>query len=241
MASYDRGLDLAILDLETAPADPTVVPFRDSAEVDSGEQVVAIGHPEQGGLWTLTQGVVSTVISNLGGVKGKNVFQTDASINRGNSGGPLLSRRGGLIGVNTSMARKAADGLTITSVNFAVKSEVVKGWLARSGEQVDFVQVSASPSAPPKAEEAKTPEPSIAQAQAPVAKETPKETPKAAPKDPPKEPLRETPKETPKTAILTPKKPFKIQDLIAREIAEMEDLEAEMKDEVRKRTGAGAP
>src|SRR5439155_16151077 len=96
----------------------------DDSGVEPGDPVVAIGHPEQGGLWTLTQGVVSTVIADLGGVAGKNAFQTDASINRGNSGGPLIDRSGNIIGVNTSMARKAADGLTITSVNFSVRASV---------------------------------------------------------------------------------------------------------------------
>jgi serine protease Do len=51
--------------------------------------VVAIGHPEQGGLWTLTTGVISAEIDNFNGVKGKQVFHTETGLNRGNSGGPL--------------------------------------------------------------------------------------------------------------------------------------------------------
>ena len=92
------------------------------------------------------QGVISTVIADLGGVAGKDAFQTDASINRGNSGGPLIDRSGAIIGVNTSMARKAADGLTITSVNFSVKSSVARRWMG--GEAAPATAVAAAPAEP---------------------------------------------------------------------------------------------
>ncbi|MBI4061002.1 MAG: trypsin-like peptidase domain-containing protein [Elusimicrobia bacterium] len=138
VARFDRGLDLAILEPES-PLKAEALALGDDSAVEPGDPVVAIGHPEQGGLWTLTQGVVSTVIADLGGVAGKDAFQTDASINRGNSGGPLLDRSGAIIGVNTSMARKAADGLTITSVNFSVKSSVARRWI---GEDAPVVAAS---------------------------------------------------------------------------------------------------
>ncbi len=146
---FDRGLDLAILEPET-PLKAGALSLGDDTGVEPGDSVVAIGHPEQGGLWTLTQGVVSTVIADLGGVAGKDAFQTDASINRGNSGGPLLDRSGAIIGVNTSMARKAADGLTITSVNFSVKSSVARRWLG--GESGPAAAAPAAPAAEAPAE-----------------------------------------------------------------------------------------
>ncbi len=143
VARYDRALDLAVLELDRNPRVPALS-LGDDAAVETGDAVVAIGHPEQGGLWTLTQGVVSTVLADLGGVQGKDAFQTDASINRGNSGGPLIDRTGTIIGINTSMARKAADGLTITSVNFSIKSSVARRWL--NGESRP---APAAPAAPP--------------------------------------------------------------------------------------------
>jgi len=143
---FDRGLDLAILEPESRlKAGPLAL--GDDSAVEPGDAVVAIGHPEQGGLWTLTQGVVSTVIADLGGVAGKDAFQTDASINRGNSGGPLLDRSGAIIGVNTSMARKAADGLTITSVNFSVKSSVAKRWIGGEAAPAPAAPVAEAPAA----------------------------------------------------------------------------------------------
>jgi serine protease Do len=155
VARFDRALDLAILEPETKLR-AGALSLGDDSGVSPGDAVVAIGHPEQGGLWTLTQGVVSTVIADLGGVAGKDAFQTDASINRGNSGGPLIDRSGAIIGVNTSMARKAADGLTITSVNFSVKSSVARRWL---GGEAAPSAAQAEPSAPYEAPKASVPLP----------------------------------------------------------------------------------
>ena len=146
VARYDRALDLALLEPAKSLGVPAIA-LGDDSEVAPGDPVIAIGHPEQGGLWTLTQGVVSTVVADLGGVSGKDVFQTDASINRGNSGGPLIDRTGAIVGVNTSMARKAADGLTITSVNFSIKSSVVRLWLGGDAPSIAAAPVAA-PAAP---------------------------------------------------------------------------------------------
>ncbi|MBI5240345.1 MAG: trypsin-like peptidase domain-containing protein [Elusimicrobia bacterium] len=231
---WDRELDLALVRLEEVPSSYKIIPFGDAAAVEAGDPVVAIGHPEQGGLWTLTQGVVSTVIANLGGVQGKNVFQTDASINRGNSGGPLLDGRGAMIGVNTSMARKAKDGLTITSVNFSIKSDVVKDWLAKN-------EPSLSTTAPAPQAEAQ-PEPQAAAPAAAVQPEPVKAEPAPATAKGPssleggRSPLPEGTKPS-QPQILTPVKPFKAQDLIAREIQEMEDLGDEMQKEIDKHRG----
>lgn len=203
---FDRGLDLAVLEpaskLRAAP-----LTLGDDSGVEPGDPVVAIGHPEQGGLWTLTQGVVSTVVADLGGVAGKNAFQTDASINRGNSGGPLIDRSGAIIGVNTSMARKAADGLTITSVNFSVRSSVARRWLG-----------DASAPAAPAAAPAETPaSPAIAAAEPPK----------------PSVPLPPPPKTKP--VMVTPAAPYRIDDVVEQEMKEMEDLEGEMRREIESR------
>jgi serine protease Do len=132
VVKLNRAKDLALLELSRRPATLRPIELGDDAKVETGDPVFAIGHPEQGGLWTLTQGVVSAVKANLSGVKGKDAFQTDASINRGNSGGPLLDASGRQIGVNTLIARRADDGLAITSVNFSLKIGFVKSWLASS-------------------------------------------------------------------------------------------------------------
>jgi serine protease Do len=207
VARFDRALDLAILEPETKLRAGSLA-LGDDSTVEPGDPVVAIGHPEQGGLWTLTQGVVSTVIADLGGVPGKDAFQTDASINRGNSGGPLIDRSGAIIGVNTSMARKAADGLTITSVNFSVKASVARRWIGG-----DLATVSA-----PAADAAPVP---------PLIAPRIPDAPKAAAQLPP------APKT--KAVVLTPQAPYRIDDVIESEMKEMDDLEGEMKREIEAR------
>jgi serine protease Do len=131
LVDIDHDLDLALLKMKSPPKDLTAIPFVDPDEVEIGEPVIAIGHPETGGLWTLTTGVISSVVADFQGVKGKNVFQTEASINRGNSGGPLLNAYGQMIGINTCISRRAADGLAITDINFSLKSSVPVEWMKR--------------------------------------------------------------------------------------------------------------
>jgi serine protease Do len=133
VTAYSTALDLALLKVESAPSPLPIVAFAEAAQGHIGDRVVAIGHPEQGGLWTLTTGVISAEVDNFNGVKGKNVFQTETGLNRGNSGGPLLDSEGRMIAVNTAIARVAPDGLPITSISFSLKSSVAAQWLREQG------------------------------------------------------------------------------------------------------------
>jgi serine protease Do len=129
IVAFSQPLDLALLKLEGVTELLPVVNVSESERTRIGDRVVAIGHPEQGGLWTLTTGVISAEVDNFNGVRGKHVFQTETGLNRGNSGGPLLDGEGRMIGVNTAIARVAADGLPITSISFSLKSSVATQWL----------------------------------------------------------------------------------------------------------------
>jgi serine protease Do len=131
--AYSMPLDLALLKVESPPSPLPVVAFAEATQGRIGDRVVAIGHPEQGGLWTLTTGVISAEVDNFNGVKGKDVFQTETGLNRGNSGGPLLDSDGHMIAVNTAIARVAPDGLPITSISFSLKSSVAARWLREQG------------------------------------------------------------------------------------------------------------
>ncbi|MBW2699878.1 MAG: trypsin-like peptidase domain-containing protein [Deltaproteobacteria bacterium] len=128
---YDEALDLALLQMKTPPAKLVVQTLGDPDELGPGDETIAIGHPESGGLWTITTGVIGTQFEDFKGVPGKHVFQMETSLNRGNSGGPLFDVRGYQVGVNTAIARKGQGGVAITGVNFAVKINVVKTWLAK--------------------------------------------------------------------------------------------------------------
>lgn len=140
-----ESLDLALLQIEQAPSLP-VITFGDPATVHIGDRVLAIGHPEQGGMWTLTAGLISAEFENFNGTTGKHVFQTDTGVNRGNSGGPLLDRQGRLIGINTAMARVAKDGTPIMSINFAIESNVAQQWLRQQGVTIAYATLPTEPS-----------------------------------------------------------------------------------------------
>jgi len=233
--AWDSGLDLALVEVDRLPEGTGALSLGHPDSVSVGDRVAAIGHPEQGGLWTLTTGVISTVLADLGGVKGKDAFQTDTSINRGNSGGPLLDASARIVGVNTLMSRKAADGLAITSVNFAVKSDVAKRWLAAQGAKLAY-GAAGEPVLTAKVPEpvpAPRPEglrlvaaaPSVSGASlagAPPAAPAPRTFTVAKPAAP--------------RVMITESKPFSTQSLIEQEISKMEDLGDEMRDEIRSRS-----
>ena len=147
--AYDLPLDLALIQIVNSDKKFETIPFANSEIIDIGQQVYAIGHPEQGGLWSLTTGVISARWKNYGGVQGKDLFQTDASINRGNSGGPLLDDQAAMIGINSMIARKAADGLTITDVNFSIQTKVAIDWLNQKGYSISAVRPAAPKPQPP--------------------------------------------------------------------------------------------
>ena len=214
---YDIPLDLALIKIKQIDRRLQTVKFADSQNVDIGDRVFAIGHPEQGGLWSLTTGVVSAFYQNYGGVRGKNLFQTDASINRGNSGGPLLDEQGAMIGINSLIARKAADGLMITDVNFSIRSNVALRWLRQQG----YIFATAVPRVAAGRPE-KEPIPQKVRL-----------SQKGAPPQKAKPPVpKETPPKPPQSKILTPQKPYR-QDTLLHDMQEMEDMMDEMREMIR--------
>lgn len=175
VVAYSSPLDLALLKLEGVAGPLPVIAFSDSDRTKIGDRVSAIGHPEQGGLWSLTTGVISAEVDNFNGVKGKHVFQTETGLNRGNSGGPLVDGEGRMIGVNTAIARVAPDGMPITSISFSLKSSVAKQWLREQGAVTE--QMPAPSMLPPTRAAADIPPaPAPMQSPAPVPQSTPSQT-----------------------------------------------------------------
>jgi serine protease Do len=122
LVGVDKKTDLAVLKFK--PAKPLVaVKFGDSDKLRLGEWVVAIGNPfSLGG--TVTAGIVSARNRDIASGPYDNYIQTDAAINRGNSGGPLFNLDGEVIGVNTLIISPTGGSI---GIGFAVPSKTVVG------------------------------------------------------------------------------------------------------------------
>jgi S1-C subfamily serine protease len=97
--------DLAVLDVDALPEGVQPLELGTSADLQVGQSAIAIGNPFGQFERTMTQGIISALNRTLqtDNTVLRGVIQTDAAINRGNSGGPLLDLRGRLIGVNTAI------------------------------------------------------------------------------------------------------------------------------------------
>jgi len=141
----DQKTDLALLKV-TASKPLKAVKFGDSDKLRLGEWVIAIGNPfSLGG--TVTAGIVSARNRDIQSGPYDNYIQTDAAINRGNSGGPLFNLNGEVIGVNTAIISPSGGSI---GIGFAVPSktvvpvidqlrefkEVRRGWLGVRIQQV---------------------------------------------------------------------------------------------------------
>jgi putative serine protease PepD len=132
LVGTDPSTDLAVLEVETASSALTPLQLGNSDDVRVGDSVVAIGNPF-GLVRTATAGIVSAVQRMIQAPNQffiDEVIQTDAPINSGNSGGPLLNDRAQVIGVNT---RIETDGVSTGNVGigFAVPSNTVKDVVAQ--------------------------------------------------------------------------------------------------------------
>ena len=130
----DPRSDIALIQLSEAK-NLTAIKIADSDDLRVGDYTVAIGNPYGLGE-TVTSGIVSALgRSGLNVENYENFIQTDAAINRGNSGGALVNLNGDLIGINTAIL--APDGGNI-GIGFAIPSNMVKNLTA---QMVEYGQV----------------------------------------------------------------------------------------------------
>lgn len=130
----DPRSDIAVIQLQNAK-NLTAIKIADSEQLRVGDYTVAIGNPYGLGE-TVTSGIVSALgRSGLNIENYENFIQTDAAINRGNSGGALVNLNGELIGLNTAIL--APDGGNI-GIGFAIPSNMVKNL---SKQMIEFGQV----------------------------------------------------------------------------------------------------
>jgi serine protease Do len=121
LVGRDRETDVAVLRVQP-PRPLTHVTFADSDKIRIGEPVMAIGNPlGLGG--TVTAGIVSAKNRDIQSGPFDNYIQTDAAINRGNSGGPLFNMAGEVIGINTAIYSQSGGNIGIA---FAVPANTAK-------------------------------------------------------------------------------------------------------------------
>lgn len=128
LVGRDPGNDLAVIRVEADGRELTAAPLGQSSALRVGDAVLAIGNPFnlEG---TLTQGIVSGLgrtFSPGGNTRPiRNMIQTDAPVNPGNSGGPLINCRGEVVGVNTLLENPTGDNVNV-GIAFAVAIDTAK-------------------------------------------------------------------------------------------------------------------
>ncbi|MEE9615142.1 MAG: trypsin-like peptidase domain-containing protein [Thermodesulfobacteriota bacterium] len=161
VVGVDPNNDLAVIKIDVPPDKLTPVRMGDSASLKVGQRVLAIGNPF-GLEGSLTIGIVSSLGRTMRAANGKlirGIIQTDAAINPGSSGGPLLDNDGKVVGVNTAIFSPVEGSV---GIGFAIpvdtikqivpelveKGYVARPWLGISGQDIDttFAKVLGLPS-----------------------------------------------------------------------------------------------
>ena len=130
----DAASDLAVLKIENGNEAFPFVNFNETGDARAGDWVIAIGNPfGLGG--TVTSGIVSAVLRNTGGGAYDRYIQTDASINRGNSGGPLFDMQGNVIGINNAIFSPSGGSV---GIGFAIPADIASPIVQKliAGEEI---------------------------------------------------------------------------------------------------------
>jgi S1-C subfamily serine protease len=125
----DEASDLALIKIDAS--DLPALEFADLDDVDLGETVVAIGYAldleqGEGASYSVTTGIVSQKNRAIAEAGILGAVQTDAAINHGNSGGPLLNLQGQVVGVNTALQPDPSTGTAAQGIGYAVGADMAK-------------------------------------------------------------------------------------------------------------------
>ncbi len=127
VVGVDATSDLAVIKVEGKV--PAVAQFGDSSGLLPGQIAIAIGSPLGDFRGTVTVGVISALNRRVG--RQQDLIQTDAAINNGNSGGPLINALGQIIGINTLVVRSTNEGNVAEGLGFAIPSNLAREIVAQ--------------------------------------------------------------------------------------------------------------
>jgi len=122
-----RNPDLAVIKLEGVTTSLPIIQIASSSGIQVGQRAFAIGNPFGRFAGTLTTGIISRIDSD------RKLLQTDAALNPGNSGGPLLNSRAELVGVNTAIFTTSS---TSSGIGLAIEADTVKQFIAAVNQGV---------------------------------------------------------------------------------------------------------
>jgi putative serine protease PepD len=155
LVGEEANEDLALIEVNPSGMGLKPLAFVDSSSTEVGAQVYAIGNP-YGLEKTLTKGIVSALERQISAPDGHAIsgaIQTDAALNPGNSGGPLINEHGEVIGVNSQIASDAAETADSqagsTGVGFAISSNTVASVVKKieAGDGVTYASATQSAAA----------------------------------------------------------------------------------------------
>ena len=127
LVGADAVSDIAVLKIDAQGLTPAE--FGDSSSLQVGDDVVSIGNPLGEQLrWTMTNGIISAINRDLTvNDRTMNLIQTNAALNNGNSGGPLINCYGQVIGINTmKMSNFYSSSTTVEGIGFAIPIDTAK-------------------------------------------------------------------------------------------------------------------
>lgn len=137
VANKAPAFDIAVLKVAQPAASQAVIPMASAYSLKPGQEIIVIGSA----LGTLQNSVSRGIVSGLRSSGGATLVQTDAAVNPGNSGGPMLDRSGAVIGI-TTMGYKGAEGL-----NFGVAidhaRDIIEGRQANLGSQSGLTDIQS--------------------------------------------------------------------------------------------------
>ncbi|MCL4393751.1 MAG: trypsin-like peptidase domain-containing protein [Chloroflexi bacterium] len=127
LVGADPVLDIAVIKVNAKM--PAVAQFGNSGSLEPGQVAIAIGSPLGDYRGTVTVGVISGLNRTVDTETG--LIQTDAAINNGNSGGPLIDSLGQVIGINTLVVRSSGNDNVAEGLGFAIPSNLVKATVSQ--------------------------------------------------------------------------------------------------------------